>query len=122
MNRRQRRNAYRSMGIFKNKSSRSYTDPTRRQITEQLSREGKEKHRAMVEANEKKYHEEMEHKLAEYKKNLEVAGWEGKEIEKLAEAWMLRAVKDKENYQQDKKDAKRLTKEAEALKAKRISK
>ena len=32
---------------------------------------------------------------------------------------MLRAVKDKENYQQDKKDAKRLTKEAEALKAKR---
>jgi len=122
MNRRQKRNAYRSMGILKNKSSRSFADPTRRQITEQLSREGKEKHKAMVEANERKYHEEMEHKLAEYKKNLEVTGWEGKEIEKLAEAWMLRAVKDKDNYQQDKKDAKRLTKEAEALKVKRISK
>ena len=119
MNRQQRRNAYKSMGILKNKSSRQFNDPVRNQITGQLSKEGKEKHKAMVEANEKKYHEEMEHKLAEYKKTLEVAGWEGKEIEKLAEAWMLRAVKDKENYQQDKKDAKRLTKEAEALKAKR---
>ena len=119
MNRQQRRNAYKSMGILKNKSSRQFNDPVRNQITEQLSREGKEKHKAMVEANERKYHEEMEHKLAEYKKNLEVTGWEGKEIEKLAEAWMLRAVKDKDNYQQDKKDAKRLTKEAEALKAKR---
>jgi hypothetical protein len=122
MNRQQRRNAYKSMGILKNKSSRQFNDPVRNQITEQLSREGKEKHKTMVEANERKYHEEMEHRLAEYKKTLEVAGWEGKEIEKLAEAWMLRAVKDKDNYQQDKKDAKRLTKEAEALKAKRISK
>jgi hypothetical protein len=122
MNRQQRRNAYKSMGILKNKSSRQFNDPVRNQITEQLSREGKEKHKAMVEANERKYHEEMEHKLAEYKKNLEVTGWEGKEIEKLAEAWMLRAVKDKDNYQQDKKDAKRLTKEAEALKAKRVNK
>ena len=122
MNRQQRRNAYKSMGILKNKSSRQFNDPVRNQITEQLSREGKEKHRAMVEANERQYHEDMEHKLAEYKKTLEVTGWEGKEIEKLAEAWMLKAVKDKENYQQDKKDAKRLTKEAEALKAKRVNK
>tara|TARA_Y100000385_G_C13001983_1_gene597680 strand:- start:355 stop:720 length:366 start_codon:yes stop_codon:yes gene_type:complete len=119
MNRQQRRNAYKSMGILKNKSSRQFNDPTRRQITEQLSREGAQKHKAMVEANERKLHEEMEHRLAEYKKTLEVAGWKDKEIEKLAEAWMLRAVKDKDNYQQDKKDAKRLTKEAEALKAKR---
>lgn len=119
MNRQQRRNAYKSMGILKNKSSRQHNDPTRIQITEQLSREGKEKHRAMVEANERQYHEDMENKLAEYKKTLTASGWEGEEIEKLTEAWMLRAVKDKNNYQQDKKNAKRLTKEAEALKAKR---
>lgn len=119
MNRQQRRRAYKSMGILKNKSSRSFNDPTRRQITEQLSKEGAAKHRAMVEENERLWREEMEHKNAEYKKQLEAEGWEGKEIELLSEAWSLRMIKDKENYQQDKKDAKRLTKEAEALRAKR---
>lgn len=119
MNRQQRRRAYRSMGILKNKSSRPYADPTRRQISKQLSSEGKNKHKAMVEENERLWREAMENKNAEYKKHLEATGWKGKEIELLSEAWSLRMIKDKENYQQDKKDAKRLTKEAEALRAKR---
>jgi hypothetical protein len=107
------------MGILKNKSSRQFNDPTRKQITQQLSKEGAEKHKAMVEENERLWREGIEHKNAEYKKQLETEGWEGKEIELLSEAWSLRMIKDKENYQQDKKDAKRLIKEAEALRAKR---
>tara|TARA_B100001093_G_scaffold127194_2_gene119705 strand:+ start:830 stop:1123 length:294 start_codon:yes stop_codon:yes gene_type:complete len=94
-------------------------DPTRRQISQQLSNEGKTKHRNMVEENERLWRESIENKNAEYKKQLEDNGWEAKEIELLSEAWVLRTVKDKDSYQQDKKDAKRLTKEAEALRAKR---
>lgn len=119
MNRQQRRRAYKSMGILKNKSSRPYNDPTRRQISQQLSNEGKNKHKAMVEENERLWREAMENKNAKYKKQLEAEGWEGKEIELLSEAWALRMIKDKDNYQQDKKEAKRLIKEAEELRAKR---
>ena len=119
MNRQQRRRAYKSMGILKNKSSRSFNDPVRKAISKQLSQEGKAKHRKMVEENERKWREEMEHRNAEYKKQLEKDGWNAKEIEQLSEAWGLRMVKDKDNYQADKKEIKRLIKEANESKAKR---
>lgn len=119
MNRQQRRRAYKSMGILKNKSSRSYNDPVRKAISKQLSQEGKTKHLRMVEENERKWREEVENKNAEYKKQLEKNGWNAKEIEMLSEAWALRIIKDKDNYRADKKEIKRLIKEANESKAKR---
>jgi len=122
MNRQQRRRAYRSMGILKNKSSRPYADPTRLAISKQLSEEGKAKHKALIEENERKNSEKLEHKYAEYKKQLWEDGWRGEEITFLLEAWSIRSVKDKENYQQDKKKYKNLTKKAERKRTKRLKK
>jgi len=122
MNRQERRRAYKSMGILKNKSSRSYLDPIRIAISKQLSGEGKAKHRAMIEENERKLSEDLEHKQAEYKKQLWEDGYRGNEITLLLEAWSIKMVKDKENYQADKKKYKNLNKKAKNIRAKRLKK
>ena len=119
MNRRQRRNAYKQLGVLKNKSRRSHTDPVKKAISNQLRQEGLTKHAQLLEEMYRKESEKIEHALAEYKKKLEAEGWNAKEIELLSEAWQIRAVKDKETYQQDKKTIKSLTKEAEKLSEKR---
>jgi hypothetical protein len=107
------------MGILKNKNSRNFNDPTRIAISTQLSKEGKTKHNRMLDEMDRKRGEELEHRLAKYKKGLETEGWNEKEIELLTEAWSIRAVKDKSTYREDKKTIKRLIKEANELKAKR---
>ncbi len=116
MNRQQRRNAYKSMGILKNKSSRQFNDPTRKEISKRLSEEGKSKHLNFTENQDRINSEKLEHKLAEYKKQLKIEGWNEEEIKLLEEAWSIRAVKNKETYQQDKKAIKELIKKAEASK------
>jgi len=122
MNRQERRRAYKSMGILKNKSSRSYLDPVRIAISKQLSGEGKAKHRSMIEEIERKHSENLEHKYAEYKKQLWADGWRGKEITLLLEVWSIKAVKDKKNYQEDKRKCKNLNKKAKNIRVKRLKK
>ena len=113
-NRRERRASLKRAGILKQKSNLSYRKWL--EFTRESIKRGKEIHAANTEEIEQAFAERLEEaegkKISEWKE----AGYSEKEIKLLREAFALKAVKDKETYQADKKEAKRLIAEANKMK------
>ena len=121
MNRRERRRAYKQMGILKAMNQLAWNHPDRAEFRRRNREQGKAKHRAMLEEMEKEQYERLEHKAAEHEKEWKKDGYNQEEVDMLLEAYALECVKDKETWQEDKKRRKLLRKQALESKIKRLS-
>ena len=121
MNRRERRRAFKQMGVLKKKNELNWFHPDRVALRENNRKTGEQKHRQMLEEMEKAQYERMEHAAAEYIKKCKKEGYEGEELEWLEEAYALDVVRNKDTWQEDKKTRKRLRKQALESKNKRLS-
>jgi hypothetical protein len=118
MNRRERRQAYKSMGILKAKNKLSPLSTERCEIRRRNRADGEAKHRAMLDEYDKLTYEQVEHASSKYEKKLKAAGYDTTEIEMLMEAFALENIKHKETYKADRKKAKEL--KAAAKKSKQL--
>jgi|TARA_R110002074_G_scaffold67375_1_gene158678 hypothetical protein len=118
-NRRQRRAMLKQQGVLKYLNRLPYFHETRNNFRANNIATGKQIHQNFVDKMEKANEERLEGILKNKKIEWNAQGWDSKEIELLEEAWALSAIKDKETYREDKKKAKSLRKEAEALRASR---
>ena len=118
-NRRQRRAMLKQQGVLKYLNRLPYFHETRNNFRANNIATGKQIHQNFVDKMEKANEERLEGILKNKKIEWNAQGWNSKEIELLEEAWALGAIKDKETYREDKKKAKSLRKEAEALRASR---
>ena len=121
MNRKERRRAYKSMGIIKAMNQLAWNHPDRVEFRRRNREQGKAKHNAMLEEMEKKTYERLEHRAAELEKDWKKEGYNQEEIDMLLEAHALECVRDKETWQEDKKRRKLLKKDALESKIKRLS-
>lgn len=120
MSRRQRRGQFRQMGYLKIKNMFGRFSEQGKAWYEKMAEDGKNAHDAHVRRVEESIGEQLEVKLNASKKTWASIGYNAEEIKLLEEAWSITAVKNKETYRQDKKEAKRLLKEAhESLKSRR---
>ena len=115
MNRKDRRRALKSMGVFKKKNSLNPLSSERSQWRTQNRLEGENKHRQMLEEIEKEKYERIENSVALYEKRLKEEGHTDKEIELLLEIRAIEEVKHKDTYREDKKRVKELRKEVKKL-------
>lgn len=101
-------------GMLKYLSKLSFFHPTKAAIRQQNMENGRKIQEARLDAVEKANHERLEAALNNMKETWANQGYNETEIAQLEEAWAMTAVKDKETYQQDKKESRRLMKEARA--------
>lgn len=114
MSRRQRRGQFRAAGYLQIKNMFGRFSEQGRAWYDKMAADGREMH----EANQNRMRDEQENQLQE-KLNTSKATWaeigyNDEEIAKLEEAWLLDAIKNKDTYREDKKEAKRLRKEAQS--------
>jgi hypothetical protein len=118
MSRPQKRKMYKQFGLLKKKNR--YTEEGR-ELYERLRQEGKDAHELNTKRANDSISDQLQAKLdlvkETWKKDF---GYNDEEIKLLEEAWALTTIKDKETYRADKKEAKRLTKEANELKMRRL--
>ena len=108
MNRKERRQAYKSMGILKAKNKLSPLSPQRCEMRRRNRADGEAKHRAMLDEYDKITYEQVEHASQKHEKRLKAAGYNKEEIEMMMEAFALENIKHKETYKADRKKAKEL--------------
>ncbi len=119
MSRPQKRKMYKQFGILEKKNRNTEEG---RELYKRLREEGQDAHEKHVNMVNDSIGDQMQVKLDSIKKMWKKdLGYNDAEIKLLEEAWVLQAFKDKETYRADKKEAKRLRKEAEELKAKRLN-
>ena len=82
--------------------------------------EGKKLKNQHLDENEKKNTSELEEKMENSKAVWKELGYSPSEIEKLEEAHSILNLRDKENWQEEKSEARRLMKEAEQSKTERL--
>ena len=120
MNRRNKRAMYKQYGLLKEKKNWSIFSEKAIEWRERMREEGAAAH----EANEKRMNDELESqlqvKLDSSKENWKKMGYNEEEIKKLEEAWTIGAFKFKDTYREDKKKARKLTKEANESLRKRL--
>lgn len=118
-NRRQRRLAMKYQGILKAKSRLPFHEWMK--VTAEALEKGKELHKANVDAAEKKIAEQLEsieeRKIEAWKE----IGYNEKEIEMLREANAILTVRYKETWHTDKKEARKLMKDARESLNKRLN-
>lgn len=114
MNRRQRRYMMKQNGMLKHLSKLSPFHPSKIEIREHNRENGRKIQNDILDELEKKRTERLESNLKDAKVEWYKAGYNENEIDILEQAWTLRKIKNKETYQQDKKEAKKLVKEAKA--------
>ena len=119
LNRRQRRHMLRERGIMKIISKLGFFHPTRVQLREQNMENGRKLHQQHVDANEARRATQLEAALETAKSVWKDSGYNQEEMLLLEEAWAIGAVKNKETYREDKKNAKLLRKQALELRDKR---
>ena len=112
--RRYRRAMYRQAGFLRIKNGFGFNSPIRAAWYKKTAEEGN----ALKEANEKATHDSIENQLQimwnKQIDTLTLLGYDDSELKMLEEAYALRSVKTKETRRADKKEAKRLEKEAYA--------
>jgi len=106
-------------GMLRYLSKLSFFHPTKVAIRQQNMENGRKIHQAHIDASEKANAERLEAALESMKWTWSNVGYNDAEIAMLEEAWAMTVVKDKENYQQDKRQARKLMKEAAASRAAR---
>lgn len=122
LNRRQRRYMMKQNGMLQYLSKLSFFHPTKVAIRQQNMENGRKMQEARLDAIDKANHERLEAALNTKKESWANQGYNKAEIAKLEEAWVMTSVKDKENYQQDKKESRRLMREAKASMLSRTNK
>jgi hypothetical protein len=118
MSRPQKRKMYKQFGLLKKKNRNTEEG---RELCKRLRQEGNDAHALNTNRSNDSISDQLQAKLdlvkETWKKDL---GYNKEEIKLLEEAWALTTIKDKETYRADKKEAKRLMKEASELKMKRL--
>jgi hypothetical protein len=111
-NRRERRWALKQRGFLKIKNMYSRFSPVAIQWYATRQDEGRRIHAANTEAAEKANYEFLLEKEIVVKANLESSGYNEAETEMMLEAWRIMVTTTKEDYRQNKKEARGLTKQA----------
>jgi len=118
MSRPQKRKMYKQFGLLKKKNR--FTEEGR-ELYDRLRQEGLDAHELNTKRMLDSIGDQLQAKLDSVKKTWKKDfGYNDEEIKLLEEAWVMTSFKDKETYRADKKEAKRLTKEANELKTKRL--
>lgn len=111
--RRQRRGEFKQAGFLKIKNMFGRFSEQGIAWHNKMAEDG----RAMEAANEKRRLDSIEEQLIvslnKLKETWTASGYNAEEVAKLEEAWTLTAVKDRETYRADKKQANVLRKEAQ---------
>lgn len=118
-NRRQRRLAMKYQGLLKAKSKLPFHKWM--EVTRENIERGKELHAANTDAVEKRIAEQLESIEERKIEAWKATGYNDKEIEMLREANSILSVRDKENWQTDKKVARKLMKDARESLNKRLN-
>lgn len=119
--RRHRRRMLKSNGMLRYLSKINFFNPNKIEIRAVNMDNGRKFHQAHLDAIEKMQAEQLESLLERMKENWSRMGYNKTEIAMLEEAWAITTIKDKETYQQDKRKANELMKEAAAMRAERNS-
>lgn len=109
-NRRQRRLAMKYQGILRAKSKLSFKNWM--EVTSESIKNGKELHRAHVDAAETSIATQLEEIESKKIEDWKAEGFNDKEIKMLREANAILTVRDKETWQADKKVARKLMRDA----------
>jgi len=117
MSRPQKRKMYREYGVLDKKNKNTEEG---RELLNRLKQEGKDAHEMHLKRVNDSMSDQMQSILDKSKKTWEGMGYCDVEIKLLEEAWVITSIKDNETYRSDKKEAKRLRREANELKAKRL--
>lgn len=110
--RRQRRYQFRAAGYLAIKNMFGRFSGQGEAWYAKMQEDGKQAHEAHVNKMQDIRENEMQTKLNEAKEFWKDAGYNDEEVKMLEEAWLLDAVKVKETYREDRKEAKKLRKEA----------
>jgi hypothetical protein len=102
----------RQNGMLKYLSKLSPFHPSKIEIREQNRENGRKIQNDILDNLEKDRTSRLESSLKKAKLDWSNSGYNEDEISLLEQAWTLRKVKNKETYQQDKKEAKKLVREA----------
>lgn len=113
-NRKQRRIMMKQRGMLRYLSAMNFFHPTLKSIREQNIENGRKIQYSRMDLIEKLQSDKLEATLNNMKETWANIGYNKAEIAMLEEAWAMTIIKDKETYRQDKKECRRLTKEANA--------
>jgi len=117
MSRPQKRKMYTQFGL-QDKKNRNTEEG--RELYRRLRQEGEDAHTLNTNRANDSISDQIQTKLDSVKESWKTLGHNKGEIKLLEEAWLLTTIKDKETYRADKKEAKRLMKEASELRMKRL--
>jgi len=118
MSRPQKRKMYNQFGLLKQKNMQTTEG---RELSNRLKQEGNDAHTLHVNKTNDSISDQIQIKLDASKVSWKETGYNTAEIELLEEAWLLTTIKDKETYRVDKKESKRLMREANNLKSERLN-
>lgn len=118
MSRRHRRGQFRAAGYLKIKNMFGRFSEQGKAWYTKISEDGKAAHEANVNRVNDSISDQLQTKLNSLKETWKEIGYNDSEIKLLEEAWSLVTIKDKNTYRIDRKEAKKLRKEAqESLKS-----
>lgn len=118
MSRSQKRRMYNQFGLLKKKN---WLTEEGRELYARLKQEGDDAHTAHVNRVNDEISDKLQTILDSVKETWTESGYDKKEIKLLEEAWLMLTIKNKETYREDRKEARRLMKEANNLKAERLN-
>lgn len=119
--RKQRRQDYRQAGFLKIKNMYSRFSPQAIQWYNKMAEDGAAASEAYQNMVQDSIGNQLELKLKSLKETWASMGYDDKEIKLLEEAWSITIIKDKETYRQDKKQSRKLQKEASASRKSRLN-
>jgi hypothetical protein len=114
MSRRQRRGQFRAAGYLKIKNMFGRFSEQGRAWYDKMAADGKAAHEAHVNRVNDERENQLQTILNGLIKTWGSMGYNKEEISKLEEAFALDSIKDKNTYREDKKEARRLRKEAQS--------
>jgi hypothetical protein len=119
--RKQRRQDYRNAGFLKIKNMYSRFSPQAIQWYNKMAEDGAAASEAYQNMVSDSIGNQLELKLKSLKETWSSMGYNDKEVKLLEEAWSITAIKDTETHRQDKKQSRKLQKEARASRKSRLN-
>lgn len=111
--RRQRRGQFKAAGYLKIKNMYGRFSEKGRAWYDKMAADGKAAHEANTDRVQDNIEHQLQIKLNSVKETWTSIGYNAEEIQKLEEAFALDSIKNKESYREDKKESKKLRKEAQ---------
>ena len=119
--RKQRRQDYRNAGFLKIKNMYSRFSPQAIQWYNKMAEDGAAASEAYQNMVSDSIGNQLELKLKSLKETWSSMGYNDKEVKLLEEAWSITVIKDTETHRQDKKQSRKLQKEARASRKSRLN-